>query len=137
MRIVKFLIVLLCFTGIVFAEDIAVKQKIYTATVDKDGIQRVEIIGGEYNFDPNYVILKKGIPVELSIKKISGYIPHNIVIESPEAGMNIRESMDTEAKVISFTPTKTGKYPVFCDKKLLFFPSHRKKGMEGIIEVVE
>lgn len=137
MRIVKCLIVLLCFAGIALAEDASVQQKVYTATVDKDGIQKVEIVGGEYNFDPNYIIVKKGIPVELSVRKTSGYIPHNIVIESPEAGMNIRESMDKEVKVIRFTPTKTGKYPVFCDKKLLFFPSHRKKGMEGIIEVVE
>jgi hypothetical protein len=51
--------------------------------------------------------------------------------------MNIRESMSTDPKVIRFTPTKAGKYPVFCDKRFLFFPNHRKKGMEGIIEVVE
>ena len=137
MRILKCLIIFLIFTGIAYAEDAASKQKIYTATVDKDGIQRVEITGGEYYFDPSYIIVKKDTPVEFTIRKTSGVIPHNIVIEAPEAGINIRESISTEPKVIRFTPTKTGKYAVYCDKKLLFFKSHKEKGMEGILEVVE
>lgn len=137
MRTIKCLIVFLIFTGVAYAEDAVVTQKLYTATVDKDGVQRVEIIGDAYYFDPNYIIVKKDIPVEFIVKKMSGITPHSIVIESPEAGMNIRESISTDPKVIRFTPTKAGKYPFFCDKKLLFFPSHRQKGMEGIIEVVE
>jgi plastocyanin domain-containing protein len=137
MRTIKYLIIFLIFTGIAFAEDTAVKQKVFTATVDKDGVQKVELVGGEYYFDPNYIIVKKDIPVELTVRKMSGMIPHNIVVESPEAGINIREAMSTDPKVIRFTPTKAGKYPVFCDKKLLFFPSHRKKGMEAVLEVVE
>ena len=137
MRTIKCLIAFLIFTGVAYAEDAAGKQKIYTATVDKDGVQRVEIIGDAYYFDPNYIIVKKDVPVELIARKISGMVPHSFVIESPEAGMNIRESLSTDPKVIRITPTKAGKYPFFCDKKLLFFPSHRQKGMEGIIEVVE
>lgn len=137
MRILKCLIIFLIFTGIAYAEDAASTQKIYTATVDKDGIQRVEITGGEYYFDPNYIIVKKDTPVEFTIRKTSGIIPHNFVIEAPEAGINIRESISTEPKVLRFTPTKTGKYAVYCDKKLLFFKSHKEKGMEGILEVVE
>ena len=137
MRILKCLIIFLIFTGIAYAEDTASKQKVYTATVDKDGIQRVEITGGEYYFDPSYIIVKKDTPVEFTIRKTSGVIPHNIVIEAPEAGINIRESISKEPKVIRFTPAKTGKYAVYCDKKLLFFQSHREKGMEGILEVVE
>ncbi len=45
--------------------------------------------------------------------------------------------MENEAKVIRFTPTRVGSYPFYCNKKLLFFESHREKGMEGILEVVE
>ena len=137
MKTIINLIVFLLLTGIAYAEDTTGKQIVYNATVDKDGIQRVEITGGEYYFDPNYIIVKKDIPVEFIVTKKSGIVPHNIVVESPEAGINFRESMTTDPKVIRFTPTKAGKYPVFCDKKLLFFPSHRKKGMEGTIEVVE
>jgi len=59
------------------------------------------------------------------------------VIKEPEAGIDINESLSSEPKVIRFTPKKVGKYPFYCDKKLLFFEGHRKKGMEGIIEVAE
>jgi len=138
MRTIKYLMIFLIFAGLAYAEDTAGKEKkVYTATVDKDGIQKVELVGGDYYYDPNYIIVKKDIPVEFIVRKKSGMIPHNIVVESPEAGINIREAMSSDPKVIRFTPTKAGKYPVFCDKKLLFFPSHRKKGMEGTIEVVE
>ena len=138
MRTIKYLIIFLIFAGIAYAEDTAGKEKkVFTATVDKDGVQKVKIVGGDYYFDPDYIIVKKDIPVEFIVRKKSGMIPHNIVVESPEAGINIREAMSSDPKVIRFTPTKAGKYPVFCDKKLLFFPNHRKKGMEGTIEVVE
>ncbi len=39
------------------------------ATVDADGVQRVEVVGGEYYFDPNYIVVKVNKPVELTVKK--------------------------------------------------------------------
>jgi hypothetical protein len=33
--------------------------------------------------------------------------------------------------------TREGIYPFYCSRKLLFFESHREKGMEGTLEVVE
>jgi plastocyanin len=137
MRTIKCLIVFLFLAGLAYAADTAAKQKIFTATVDKDGVQKVEITGGEYYFDPNYIIVKKDVPVEFVVKKVSGIVPHNIIIEAPEAGISIRESMTSDPKIIRFTPTKTGKYTIFCDKRFLFFPNHQKKGMEGTLEVVE
>jgi plastocyanin len=137
MRTIKCLIVFLFLAGLAYAADTAGTKKIFTATIDDNGVQRVEITGGEYYFDPNYIIVKKDVPVEFVVKKVSGFIPHNIVIEAPEAGINFRESLSSDPKVIRFTPTKTGKYAIFCDKKLLFFRSHREKGMEGTLEVVE
>jgi len=77
------------------------------------------------------------IPVELKVRKEPGIIPHNIVMKSPEAGMDFKVSLDTDPKIIRFTPTKVGIFPFYCDKKLLFFESHRDKGMEGVIEVVQ
>jgi len=73
----------------------------------------------------------------LVVKKESGIGPHNIVAKSPEAGIDFNEGMSSEPKSITFTPTKAGTYPFYCDKKLLFFESHREKGMEGVIEVIE
>ncbi len=111
------------------------EKKVFTAKVE-DGVQKVSMIAGSYFFDPNYVVVRANIPVELTIRKEAG-APHDLVIDAPDAGMSVKEPLGTEPKVIKFTPTKPGKYPFYCDKKLLFFPSHRSKGMEGTIEVTQ
>lgn len=111
--------------------------KPHQASVASDGVQRAEIIGGSYFFTPNRIIVKVNIPVELKIRKEQGIVPHNIVAAAPEAGIVFDTTMENEAKVIRFTPTRVGSYPFYCNKKLLFFESHREKGMNGILEVVE
>lgn len=130
------LIILLIFTATTIHADTTAK-KTYTATVDKDGVQRVSILGGGYFFDPYHIIVKVNLPVELSVRKESGMVPHNIIVKAADAGINFEEDLGTEPKIIRFTPTKTGTYPIYCGKKLLFFESHREKGMEGILEVVQ
>jgi plastocyanin domain-containing protein len=139
MKSLKCIIVILLFAGLAHAADPAGKQKTFIAAVDSSGVQKVEITGGEYYFDPNYIIVKKDFPVEFIVKRMSGLlpIPHDIAIEAPEAGINFREDMPNEPKVIRFTPTKAGKYEITCDKKFLFFESHKEKGMHGMLEVVE
>lgn len=113
------------------------ERKEFTASVDKDGVQRVEILGGSYFFDPNYIIVKVNVPVELNIRKESGITPHNFILQAPEAGMNINVDLGSDATLVAFTPAKTGTYPFFCDKKLPFMPSHRERGMEGVLDVRE
>ncbi len=113
------------------------EEKVFRAVIDKDGVQRVDIVGGSYFFTPGHVFVKVNVPVELKVRKEPGIVPHNIVLKAPEAGMDIDGSLGTEPKIIRFTPTKVGKYPFYCSKKLLFFESHREKGMEGILEVTE
>jgi plastocyanin domain-containing protein len=107
------------------------------ATVDADGVQRVKILGGGYFYDPNYVVVKVNVPVELSLTKESGMTPHDFVIKAPEAGIEVNVSLDVKPQLIKFTPTKTGKYPIICTKKMVFMKSHKDKGMEGMLEVTE
>lgn len=112
--------------------------KRFVAVVDPDGVQRVAIIGGDYYFDPNDIVLKLNVPVELTVKKAPGYVPHDIEAKSPEAGIVFITDINAKTPVvIKFTPSKVGKYPLFCSKSLLFFKTHRERGMEGTIEVVE
>lgn len=134
-----FIAVFLVFSSALFSAVSAQEagRKTHVAEMDESGVQKVEVTGGEYYFDPNYIIVKVGVPVEISVKKPGGFITHNIVIEAPGAGMDIREDFGKEPKAVRFTPTKTGKYPFFCDKKFLFFKNHKEKGMEGTIEVIE
>ncbi|HEY6011925.1 MAG TPA: cupredoxin domain-containing protein, partial [Nitrospirota bacterium] len=113
------------------------KEKRFVATIGADGVQRVEITGGDYYFDPNYIIVKVNKPVEFVVKKAPGYVPHDMVVKAPEAGINFVLNLEKEAQTVKFTPTKVGKYEMSCDKKLLFFKSHKDRGMHGMIEVVE
>ena len=119
--------------AVAFAEQPA--QKRVVATIDPDGVQRVQITGGEYYFDPNVVVVKVNVPVELEVKKAGGMTPHDIVLKAPEAGINFAESLGSEAKVIRFTPTKVGSYPFECSKRFLFFESHKARGMRGVLDV--
>jgi plastocyanin domain-containing protein len=98
-------------------------------------VQRVEVRGGSYFFSPRHIIVKVNTPVELKVRKEPGIVPHNMVLKAPEAGIDFNVSLDDTPKVIRFTPTKPGSYPFYCDKKLLFFESHREKGMKGVLEV--
>ena len=137
-RLLPLLIISFVFSSITVAfADAQDKTEVYTATVDKDGVQHVRIIGGSYFFNPNRIIVKKGITVELSVSKESGMAPHSIVANAPEAGIVFDESLNGNPKIITFTATATGEYVFYCKNKLPFFPSHREKGMQGIIEVVE
>lgn len=112
-------------------------EDVYRAFVGPDGIQHVAIIGGNYFFRPNHIIVRANIPVELDVNLERGMIPHSLVIDAPEAGIAIDEKLSTEVKQIRFTPTATGRYSYYCKNKLLFLKSHREKGMEGMLEVVE
>ncbi len=122
---------------LVYALHAHAQKKVYRASVDSDGIQRVEIVGGGYYFDPDYIIVKVNVPVELTYRKTPGITPHNIIIKAPDAGISVNENMSKDPKKIMFTLAKPGKYAIYCDKKFLFFRNHREKGMEGILEVVE
>ena len=132
----------LIFSFVVFSVAVAFadtqdKTEAYLATVDKDGVQHVRIIGGSYFFKPYRIIVKKNIPVELSVSKEPGMAPHSMVANAPEAGIVFDESLSSNPKIITFTAQVTGEYVFYCKNKLLFFQSHREKGMQGIFEVVE
>ena len=135
MRITSLLLV--CAIGLMTVTPTVADDAPLRAAIGSDGIQRSEVLGGGYFFKPKHLIIKVNVPVELKVRKEPGWVPHNIVMNSPEAGMVFDVSLSDEPKIITFTATKTGTYPIYCSKKLLFFESHREKGMEGQIEVVE
>jgi plastocyanin domain-containing protein len=105
------------------------------AILGDDGVQRLTIESGSYFYRPNYIIVQANVPVELTVSKDKRMVPHDFVIEAPEAGIDVRAELSTGGTVIRFTPTAAGTYPILCTKKLLFFESHAEKGMEGVLEV--
>ena len=115
----------------------AIQPEVFKAAVDSDGVQRIRIVGGSYFFKPNHIIVKARTPVELIVTREQGVAPHSLVIQAPQAGIAVDEALSTDPKTLTFMATAPGKYVFYCKNKLLFLPSHREKGMAGILEVVE
>ncbi len=101
-----------------------------------DGMQRATVVLDSYSYTPHHLIVQAGKPVELILTSITTLTPHNFVLMEKDAGLSIERDVSAGRTVtVQFTPTKPGTYPFFCDKRLLFLPSHRDKGMEGVLEV--
>jgi len=131
---------LLCLLAMLVLVSVAVcssaEESRKVAAIGQDGVQRVEMVGGSYHFDPNHLVVKVDVPVEITIHKEKGFVPHDIAMDAPEAGMEFKVDLKTTPTVIRFTPTKTGTFPFACTKKLLFLKSHEDHGMKGLVEVV-
>lgn len=105
--------------------------------VGADGVQRVEMVGGNYFFRPDHIVVKANLPVEIGLRKEAGIAPHTFVLRVPEEGIDIDLELGAGAKPVRFTIRTPGRYAFHCRNRLLFFESHRDKGMHGVIEVVE
>ncbi|ERJ33102.1 Heme/copper-type cytochrome/quinol oxidase, subunit 2 [Burkholderia sp. AU4i] len=103
--------------------------------VDADGVQRVAIVGGSYFFRPNHVIVRANVPVELTVSAEPGLVPHSFEIDAPQAGITVHTELGTTPKTFRFTPAQPGRFAYYCTHRLLFFSSHRERGMEGVLDV--
>jgi plastocyanin domain-containing protein len=114
------------------------KEKRAAAKRSADVVQRIEIKVGEYYFNPKHIVVKVNKPVELTVTRAAGLVPHNLIVRAPEAGIDFKADLgENKSEIVKFTPTRIGSYRMICDKKLLWFKSHRERGMEGVIEVVK
>ena len=101
-----------------------------------DGVQRVSITMDSYSYRPNHLVVRAGQPVELTLTSVTILTPHNFVLKEPAAGLSVEQDVGAgKTATVRFTPTVPGVFTFYCDKKLLFFASHREKGMEGRLEV--
>lgn len=104
--------------------------------VDSDGVQRVTIVVDSYSYAPSHLQVEVGKPVELILHSVTIITPHNFVLKEAAAGLMLDLDVPTgKGTVVRFTPTQRGLFKFYCDKKLLFFKSHRDKGMEGLLDV--
>lgn len=99
---------------------------------DADGVQRIRVLAASYFFKPNHIVVRANAPVELVASRERGMTPHDLVIDGLA-----KQDLSTEPQKIAFTPTKPGKYAMYCSKKPPFGgAAHRERGMEGVLEVV-
>ena len=118
------------------ARGFAAEPQAVTVPLSADGIQRAEITVDSYSFTPNRLSVKENLPVELILKSVTWMIPHNFVLKSSEAGIDIEQEVPPGGTAtVRLTPKRSGEFKFVCTKKLLFFPSHEEMGMIGTLEV--
>jgi plastocyanin len=89
-----------------------------------------------YSFKPDTITVKTGQPVTLQVKNVATFIPHNIVIKAPDAGLDVKLDMRAgKSGEATFTATKAGTYEMVCDKAPPIGKSHKEKGMHGKLVV--
>ena len=95
-----------------------------TDSVIKGDVQQVTIEVQNTSYNPNYIRVKKGIPVELTLKS-NGVYSCALSFVFQEYG--IRTALQsTDVKTFNFTPVNTGKYQYSCSMGMY----------RGIMEVV-
>jgi heme/copper-type cytochrome/quinol oxidase subunit 2 len=118
--------------AVVQAADVAQPVPPFVVPLATDGVQRATITLDSYSYTPNHVIVEAGKPVELTLASVTTITPHNFIIKELSVEQDVSAG---KTVVIKFTPTQTGTFPIYCDKRLWPLPSHRDKGMEGKLEV--
>lgn len=108
-----------------------------TASDGDDGVQRIEIVGGSYYFEPAHVVVQAGKPVELTLRKAQGVAPHDFSLRAPEAGIDVEVALRGEPRTVSFTPKVAGRFEYRCTKNPPLLRSHHDRGMHGILEVID
>ena len=102
----------------------------------EDGVQRVTIVLDSYSYSPDHIIVQAGKPVELILTSITTITPHNFVLKDGASELSVERDVSAgKTLTVQFTPMQRGMFAFYCDKKLLFFASHREKRMEGKLEV--
>ena len=102
---------------------------------DTEDIQQIDVVVDSYSFEPNEITVKVNKPVELRLRSVTSIIPHNFTINYPDAGLVVDQDIGSgKDEVVTFIPTKTGRYEFYCGKKSIF-ANHKKKGMVGTLVV--
>ncbi len=119
-------------TAEVLAVDAGPPGSPWRVPIGPDGVQRMSVILDSYAFRPSQVIVEAGKPVEVTLTSITMLTPHNFIIDALAVQTEVGAG---KTAVLTFTPTQPGMFPIYCDKRLWPFPSHREKGMEGTLDV--
>ncbi len=108
------------------------------AMSEKGLVSELEIVMESYEYSPSVVTVKVGIPFTLVLKNESFLVPHNFLLDDPQGNRVLERDVSSgESERVDLTLTQPGTYPFYCDKQLLFFPSHEEQGMKGRLVVQE
>ena len=96
----------------------------------------IEVKLDSYTIKPDKIIVKTGESVILKVKNEASFIPHNLIIKAPQAGVEIKIDVSAgKTGEARFTATQPGSYEMICDKTPPIGKSHKQKGMHGTLVV--
>jgi heme/copper-type cytochrome/quinol oxidase subunit 2 len=132
----RHLALLLVLPAVALAAEPASTGPPFLVPTDADGVQRTTVILDSYSYEPAHLIVEKGKPVELTLKSVTILTPHNFIVKDTAGNFSLEQDVGAgKTALLKFTPTQSGTFPIYCDKRLWPLPSHRDKGMEGTLEV--
>ena len=102
------------------------REVTFRAVTDTEGVQRVEVEAHSYYFQPNHIVVKAGVPVELIFHNKGFPVPHNLTIEALHVSVGSLIGSDHAR----FVPAAPGTYPFHCH-----VDHHAAKGMTGTLVV--
>ncbi len=86
-------------------------------------VNQITVYGGEFEFQPNSIQVKKGETVRLTFIN-AGTVEHDLVID--ELNVRTQRLQPRAAETIEFIADKTGTFSFYCSVE-----GHRQQGMEG------
>ena len=88
---------------------VAAAQDNNAPIVAQSTVQKLEMKASRFQFTPNTLRVKAGVPVQLTIMSTDGI--HGLAIPA----LNINERLEQGKEVVvNFTPAKAGRYPFRC-----------------------
>lgn len=140
---IKLILLILIYASIhslTFASSDEDSQQFFKAYLNRDGpVQKVDIMVDSFYFKPDHIEVLLNEPVQIRLRSVTSLIEHEFTLKAPVSGIYISRDIPHGIDVtVRFTPTKTGDYEFYCDKKAFFgLFSHKNKGMKGILKVVQ
>lgn len=94
-----------------FVPAIAPSAAAASATVNNDGVQRVSLSFGNFNYTPDTIRVKRGVPVEITgdASKLRGCFSSFVVPE-----LNVWGQFTPAKNKIAFTPSRAGTFKFSC-----------------------
>ena len=102
-----------------------------TAVPSTDGVQHVKVVAHSFWFEPDSIVVRAGVPVELKLVNASWIVPHNFSMRAPDAGVEVHQNISWPVTV-RFTVREPGTYAFFCHED-----KHAGKGMTGTLTAVK
>ena len=122
----------LAFSLIIFGSpSIAVSQEPSSQT-DLANSREIVVAMESYVFSPSEITVNAGETFTLILHNQSFLVPHNFLLDDPSGTRVLDVDISSgDSQTHTLTLKEPGTYPFYCDKQLLFFPTHREEGMEG------